>query len=88
MWEIKFNKDTAECWSKYDDFNQAYIEGQIKYLDEICRHYGYLYLNRIYETFGVIWDHERYNHCLSHEHGFKIEYETVGYREYLIRITV
>jgi hypothetical protein len=87
MWEFKFNKDSL-AWTKYDEMNRRFINQQIVYLDDVCKHYGYLYLNRIYESFGVVWDHERYNHCLTHERGFNLSYEVVGECEYLIHITI
>lgn len=87
MFEFKLDKN-ADCWCKNDDMNQTFIKHQFEYLYLTCEHYGYLYLNRIYESFGVKWDHERYNHCLTHERGFEFSYEVVGECEYLIRITI
>ncbi len=87
MWEIKFDKN-ADGWCKYDELNRMFISQQFDYLKLTCEHYGYLYLNRIYESFGVVWDHERYNHCLTNERGFNLSYEVVGECEYVIRITI
>lgn len=66
----------CKSWTGDRDFDQMIINGQIDYLQDYCRFRGFIYLDRIYETFGVEWDPDDKNICYRQDKGgieFKVE---------------
>lgn len=62
MVEIHFNSDSV-AWSKDMTKNSFFALRQLEYLREKLLHNGYLYLNNVYEAFGVAWSPDNENVC-------------------------
>lgn len=62
METLHFDKNAAG-WTKYYETNKHFLNMQVMYLKEVLAYQDYLYLNRIYETFGIAWDPDRENTC-------------------------
>lgn len=55
MKTIIFN-DRCAYWSKNYMLNKSFIEQQIRYIYDLIRCQGYIYLDKVYELFGAGWD--------------------------------
>ena len=62
MFEIKFDK-TCMGWNSNPEHSKAFIDANRNYIFERLYTRGYVYLNEIYETFGIEWDPKRDNVC-------------------------
>jgi hypothetical protein len=78
---------TSPGWHKHDEFNRLFIQRQCDYLWEKLQYTKYLYLNVIYETFGVAWNPDWENTCYRNADKFNIGFEP-GTKdgEYVIKI--
>ena len=52
---IIFDEHCAYCSKDYM-FNKSFIDDWIRYIYELIRANGYVYISRIYEIFGAEWD--------------------------------
>jgi len=54
-----------ESSSKYenDEFNVLFIKAESRYIEDMYKIKGYVYLNTIYESFGLMWDPYKTNTC-------------------------
>ena len=50
-------------WSDNYETNKCIIEGTVQLLYDLFDVRGYMYLNDIYERFGVAWDPHEANEC-------------------------
>ena len=74
MVEIHFNSDSI-AWSKDMTSNRFFVLHQIEYMREKLLNNGYLYLNDVYEAFGVKWTPDNENVCFRKEDEFKPIFE-------------
>jgi hypothetical protein len=59
---FKFDQSSPE-WYKHDEMNRVFLTQQVDYIRIRFITRGYIYLNTIYERFGVQWNPESENHC-------------------------
>ena len=88
MWLIEFNRD-ALAWTNKDDVNKHFLKTMFTFFKDKIEHFGYLYLNDIYETLGVCWNPNEGNLCFRKEHNLEFEVVQLGAIEdlnYLIKI--
>lgn len=45
--------ESCVSWTGDPDFDRAFLDCQIDYLKDLCRFKGHLYLDKVYDTFGV-----------------------------------
>lgn len=65
----------ASYWSKNLEMNRTYLNLQRYYLKDRLIYKGYLYLNEIYDTFGVAWNPDDENVCYRYGKGdFDIQF--------------
>lgn len=85
MRTIIFDQDCA-YWSMKPEFNRAYLEHQKHYLEDKLKMYGYLYLNDVYESLGIVWDPRDNNICYRKSEDFGIDIQPMEKESYLIKI--
>lgn len=84
---IKFNR-LCPGWCKDEGTNALYLYYQRNYIVEKFEHRGYIYLNQVYDTFGVDWNPDDENICYrSDTGGVTIDFEALDNNEFLIKIT-
>ena len=74
-------------WTGDPDFDRMLLDHQIVYLRDLCRFKGYLYLDKVYNAFGVAWNPDDENICYRESKGginFKVE--PINDRKFLIYI--
>lgn len=64
MTKISFDKNSP-MWTEDAGYNVQYLLNIEKYINEIIRHRGYIYLNQIYAMLGVEWNPENVNQCIK-----------------------
>ena len=64
MTKISFDKNSP-MWTEDAGYNIQYLLNIEKYINEIIRHRGYIYLNQIYAMLGVEWNPEDINRCVK-----------------------
>lgn len=69
---IVFN-ESSHLWEKEFEFNKLFAKTQLMYLTELYRVKGYLYLNTIYEIFGLRWNPYDKNSCWIYERDGEFE---------------
>ena len=75
-------------WDKDPDFNRVCLKQGFRHLGDICRTYGYLYLNRVYEHLGLDWNPDDENICFRKANGpIEFDYELTEENTYKITIT-
>lgn len=70
MVEIHFGP-MCGYWSKDMETNGYFALKQLEYLRERLKYQGYLYLNDVYESLGVVWSPDNENVCFRSEEEFK-----------------
>ena len=82
---ITFKFD-ASCvyWTDNFEYNKIFLTHQAKYLKTRLANRGYLYLNEVYECFGLNWDPDHSNLCYREE--LSIEFIHLEDADYLIVI--
>lgn len=53
--KITFDKSSSS-WEKDFEFNKLFTKSKVIYIMDCYRAYGYIYLNKIYELFGLKWN--------------------------------
>lgn len=87
MRTIIFDKDAVH-WTKNVDYNMSFVKMQGNYLKDLFNVRGYLYLNQIYEKFGVEWNPEDNNDLYLIDDGeITFKFESIDENSILIRIT-
>lgn len=80
--------ETSASWTKYTDCNSMFLRYQANYIEELFKHRGYMYLNQIYEHFGIGWNPRLVNVCYLLGSGpIKFEFEPVEDGKILIHIS-
>lgn len=69
-----FNSKTSARAVTDSDYNRGFIECMINLINEYYSKQGYIYLNTIYEHFGVKWDPEWENLCFIYEDGRSLKF--------------
>lgn len=72
--EILFDKSSF-CWTKDLDYNMIFIKRNVAWANDKLKYRGYIYLNEIYEAFGVEWDPLKENQVLIHTGEEYIKFE-------------
>lgn len=65
--KIRFNKDTSYRWTENEEYNRIVIEMTVAHMEDIFNYRGYVYLERIYEAFGLTWDPHMFNKAFIKE---------------------
>ncbi len=60
-------------WTEDFEFNKLFARSRLCYLMDLYRINGYLYLNHIYECFGVMWNPYEENTCWISERDGELE---------------
>lgn len=63
-------------WSTLEERNLMVIRQQEIWLNDLLRRKGYVYLNEIYEAFGVKWNPKDQNDCIVYTGVEYLEFET------------
>lgn len=81
--------DSKSAMWYYDwEYSMMFIKMQIQHLKDTCKYRGYLYLNEVYESFGVAWDPDEENICYKQASGgITFDVEPSGDKTYLIHIS-
>ena len=83
---IKFDRKSSS-WTHNIESNKFFLHYNIMYLKDLLMARGYLYLNTIYEVFGVEWNPDDENVCYRAENrNFNIIWDELGGNSFLIRI--
>ena len=53
--KITFDKSSS-LWEKDFEFNKLFTKSKVLYIMDCYRTYGYIYLSKIYELFGLKWN--------------------------------
>lgn len=87
MKTIKFDKN-ATHWNRNEEINSYYLSAIKDYILDLFKIRGYIYLNQIYEHFGIRWNPKIENDLYLTENGLiKIEFEPIGDGDFLIHIS-
>lgn len=79
--------ETCIGWSEIPEHNERYLRLQREHLNDLLIYRRYLYLNVIYESFGVKWNPDDKNICYLAEFGpIGIEFQSIGEGKYLVHI--
>lgn len=70
--KIMFDKSSSS-WEKDFEFNRTFTKAQILYIMDYYRANSYIYLNKIYERFGIKWNPYDENICWVFERDGKLE---------------
>ena len=77
------------CWSCNYDNNKAFIEMQTRWIYNFIKSRGYVYLDRIYDTFKAYWNPDESNDCIRYGNGindFMMSWTHLGDNRFEIRI--
>lgn len=87
--KIKFNKDTSkEFYEDHIDYNRMLIRSRETHFNDVLTVRGYVYLNYIYDAFGLRWNPRWENHCIIREDVDMIRFKTRKVKDgYNITIT-
>lgn len=67
MLSFTFNSASAAYATKSREDNRFFISIGERNVNDVLKYRGYVYLNQIYEYFGVKWDTERENLCYTYK---------------------
>lgn len=81
MYTFTFNSKTSPYATKDVKYNQMFILQQERFINDMLKVRGYVYLNTIYEMFGVKWDIEWENIYLDYVPGAYIQFAIRGANE-------
>lgn len=74
MYTITFNSKTSPYATKDVKYNQMFILQQERFINDMLKVRGYIYLNTIYELLGIKWNIEWENFCLQYVPGAYIRF--------------
>lgn len=79
--------EKSTAYRKGSPTNLWFLDMQTDYLKDKCFCRGYLYLNEVYETFGITWDPDEENVCYrENEGGINFKVKPRGNDTYSIHI--
>ena len=87
MHTIKFDEHSG-FWRKDLDTNLYFVKHQCEYLMEKCKAIGYIYLNDIYQSFGVAWNPNWDNTCYLCNEDSTLEFEITYIPEKSVDIVI
>ncbi len=67
-----FNKNSS-LWEKEFECNKLFAKTQLMYIADRYKVNGYIYLNSIYEQFGIVWNPHDENVCWIFERDGELE---------------
>lgn len=69
----KFTFDHTNInWTTNRDYNYLFVRSKGNYINELLKVRGYVYLNEIHQAFGVKWDPEWVNPCITYDYDDEI----------------
>lgn len=71
--EFLWDKNCINYDENNEEYNRLFIYHVFEYFNNLIDVRGYLYLNAIYEEFGVVWDTDRENLCFQECVQFKVD---------------
>ena len=74
--KILFNRSTSAYVTPEYNYNLMFIRHTELHLNNLLTHRGYVYLNEIYDAFGVKWDPKDENVCCIYENNNCIRFDT------------
>lgn len=82
-----FDDKTSPYWSHNYEVNKSFIETRIRWIYDFIELKGYIYLDRIYNTFAAHWDPDEPNECIRYgSNDFMLSWEDLGNNRFEIRI--
>lgn len=78
----------ATAWTKDREINEVFLNYQKDYLVELYLVRGYIYLNQIYEIFGIKWDPTENNPCWCEGRPLIIEFEPMEHADNEILVII
>ena len=88
METIIFDDKSTHWRTENNDYNLKTVQLVGNYCKDLLNSRGYIYLNQIYELFGVDWDPDMINNLyLSRDGQITFEFEPVENGNILIRIS-
>ena len=79
--------EASPYWSHSYENNRSFIEMQTRWIYDLINVQGYMYLNRIYENFGVRWNTDESNDCIRYNtNNFILSWADLGDNRFEIRI--
>lgn len=86
MKTITFDRKSP-FWNNNIEVNKQFLHVSVNYLKDYILARGYLYLNTIYEAFGVRWNPDDENICYQADRGhFSIIWDEMGDNSFTVRI--
>lgn len=80
--------ENCTAWTRNIDYNLMFLGMQANHIKDQFIHRGYIYLNQIYETFGVAWNPGMVNSCYLLKSGpIKFEFEPVSDVAIIIKVS-
>lgn len=80
MHEIIFDRNSP-YWNEDGGFNLLFLRAQERYLNDLAKSRGYIYLNQIYEVLGVCWNPENENECLKYDKNYIVQFQFEVFHE-------
>lgn len=74
MQEIIFDRSNP-YWSEDEGYNLLFLQMQERYLNDLVKARGYMYLNQIYKVLGVCWNPEKENKCLKYDKNYIVQFQ-------------
>ena len=87
MFEFTFDS-TCPSWAKNEECNRMFIKHLDNYLNIVLENRGYVYLNQIYESFGVGWDPKKKNPCFMKDECNSLTFIVNEVSPYVYNITI
>lgn len=79
--------EMSPYWSNNYNFNKSFIEMQTHWIYDFIKANGYVYLNKIYDTFAVNWNPDESNDCIRYGiNDFMLSWRDLGNSRFEIRI--
>lgn len=78
---------TSPYWCQSYEINKIFIEMNAHWLYDFFKSNGYVYLNKIYNTFGAYWDSYEPNDCIRYgSNDFVLSWTDLGGNQFEINI--
>lgn len=74
---ITYNKENSNVWEHCFKWNELFVQSTLRYLEDLYKAEGYVYLNEIYEKLGVKWNPNNNNVCWTKEQDGQIKFSYI-----------
>lgn len=74
MRKIMFD-ESSFMYSNDKNFDVHFLVAQERYVNDLFKARGYIYLNQIYEMLGIKWNPKHRNKCFIYENGKSIYFD-------------